>query len=142
MKQAVGRCWVDPIRKTDKAGYVRVEPLKQKPRKTMGGHYFAYTVLVGEVPEGMELDHVCKNPACYNPAHLEPVTHVENIRRSARFRNGVCPVCQVSLNEITAIKRREPQFFDGWIWRCRFCHNNLQRARWHRKKHAPQVVAI
>ena len=36
----------------------------------------------GPIPEGLELDHLCKNGKCVNPAHLEPVTHAENIRRS------------------------------------------------------------
>lgn len=37
----------------------------------------------GLVPDGMELDHTCRRRACVNPAHLEPVTHLENHRRSA-----------------------------------------------------------
>lgn len=46
-------------------------------------HVVAYEWLVGPVPEGMELDHVCRNRACIKPApeHLEPVTHRENVRR-------------------------------------------------------------
>lgn len=35
----------------------------------------------GPVPDGLELDHLCGQRACVNPEHLEPVTHVENIRR-------------------------------------------------------------
>ncbi len=50
-------------------------------------HRFAYELLVGPIPEGLELDHVkergCISPACVNPAHLEPVTHAENNRRAA-----------------------------------------------------------
>jgi hypothetical protein len=50
-------------------------------------HRHAYLTLVGPVPEGLELDHVkargCVGPACVNPAHLEPVTHAENMRRGA-----------------------------------------------------------
>jgi hypothetical protein len=36
----------------------------------------------GEVPEGLDLDHLCRNRLCINPAHLEPVTRSENLRRS------------------------------------------------------------
>lgn len=48
-------------------------------------HRFIYERLVGPIPEGMDLDHVkergCRYRDCVNPAHLEPVTHVENCRR-------------------------------------------------------------
>lgn len=46
-------------------------------------HVIAYNMLVGEVPAGMELDHLCRNRQCVNPAHLEPVTHRENVLRGA-----------------------------------------------------------
>jgi hypothetical protein len=36
---------------------------------------------IGPIPEGLQLDHLCRNRACINPAHLEPVTNLENLRR-------------------------------------------------------------
>lgn len=44
-------------------------------------HRFAYGLLVGPIPEGLVIDHLCRNRACVNPAHMEPVTAVENNRR-------------------------------------------------------------
>lgn len=45
-------------------------------------HRVSYEVFVGPIPDGLEMDHLCRNRACINPAHLEPVTHLENMRRS------------------------------------------------------------
>lgn len=48
---------------------------------TVKAHRFAYTILVGPIPDGLTLDHLCKVRHCINPAHLEPVTHQENLLR-------------------------------------------------------------
>jgi hypothetical protein len=44
-------------------------------------HRFVYEALVGPIPPGLDLDHLCRNRKCANPEHLEPVTRGENIRR-------------------------------------------------------------
>jgi hypothetical protein len=44
-------------------------------------HRHAWKTLVGAIPEGLQLDHLCRNPPCVNPKHLEPVTSAENMRR-------------------------------------------------------------
>jgi hypothetical protein len=44
-------------------------------------HRTVYMELVGEIPEGLELDHLCRTPCCCNPRHLEPVTHRVNCSR-------------------------------------------------------------
>lgn len=44
-------------------------------------HRLIWVTLVGPIPEGLELDHLCENQPCCNPDHLEPVTHAENTRR-------------------------------------------------------------
>lgn len=46
-------------------------------------HKFAYEFFVGRIPDGLELDHLCKDRGCVNPRHLEPVTHLENVRRGS-----------------------------------------------------------
>lgn len=50
-------------------------------RKAVPAHRFAYELLVGKVPDGLTLDHLCRNRACVNPAHLEPVTGRVNTLR-------------------------------------------------------------
>lgn len=49
--------------------------------RPMLAYRFAYLMLVGEVPEGLVLDHICEVKACVNPQHLEPITNQENLIR-------------------------------------------------------------
>lgn len=51
-------------------------------------HIIAYELIIGEVPKGLELDHLCRNPKCVNPKHLEAVTHRENILRGVAARKS------------------------------------------------------
>lgn len=54
-------------------------------RSSMTAHRYVYRRERGPIPAGLELDHLCRNKLCVNPAHLEPVTHAENMRRHAPF---------------------------------------------------------
>ena len=49
--------------------------------KNQAAHRVAYEWLVGPIPDGLELDHLCGVRNCVNPHHLEPVTHKENVAR-------------------------------------------------------------
>jgi HNH endonuclease len=55
-------------------------------KQRIQAHRWAYQELVGSIPEGLELDHLCRVRRCVNPAHLEPVTHSVNIMRSVPYR--------------------------------------------------------
>ncbi len=49
--------------------------------KMVGAHRVAYETAKGIIPDGLEIDHLCRNPGCVNPDHLEAVTHSENCLR-------------------------------------------------------------
>jgi hypothetical protein len=46
-------------------------------------------LLKGAIPDGLELDHLCRNPSCVNPDHLEAVTHQVNMSRAVPYRRSV-----------------------------------------------------
>jgi hypothetical protein len=77
----LGPCWEWTSARTP-SGYARV---KRQGRDSQA-HRVAYEVHVGPIPDGLELDHLCRNRGCVRPDHLEPVTHAENMRRGAPFR--------------------------------------------------------
>jgi hypothetical protein len=72
-----GCCWQWTKGKTNK-GYGSFHPSKGS---LVLAHRFSYELLVGPIPEGLVIDHRCRNRLCVNPDHLEPVTSGENTRR-------------------------------------------------------------
>lgn len=86
-------CWLW-IGTSGRCGYGRFHKTGQ--RVNVMSHRFAYEALVGPIPDGLQLDHLCRTPACVNPAHLEPVTPKENTLRGESFaaRNAIAMHCQ------------------------------------------------
>lgn len=76
----VGECWVWRGAKSTK-GYAT---FRDDSGKKVSVHRFAYQQFVGPIPDGLVLDHLCRNPGCCNPAHLEAVTNQVNVLRGAR----------------------------------------------------------
>lgn len=58
--------------------------------RTVQAHRLSYLSIVGPVPRGLVLDHLCRNRRCANPDHLEPVTLLENARRGLYAQQTHC----------------------------------------------------
>lgn len=69
----------------NRKGYGRI----QHRRVHSNAHRVVYELLVGAIPPGFHLDHLCLNTGCVNPAHMEPVTPAENVRRQHARRRMI-----------------------------------------------------
>lgn len=72
----LGPCW-QWIGGVNSSGYGQFY-IERQPHRS---HIISYRLIVGKVPEGLELDHLCRNRRCVRPTHLEPVTHRVNCLR-------------------------------------------------------------
>lgn len=79
-------CWVWQDA-PDRKGYGRLNV----HRIMRLAHRVVYELLVGPIPDGLILDHLCRNRICVRPDHLEPVTSVENTRRGVFPVKSECP---------------------------------------------------
>ena len=97
-----------------------------------GAHRWAWECCNGPVPEGMELDHLCRNRRCVRPDHLDAVTHRENCRRGSRgLLRSPAEQC-VRGHEFTPINTRLSQRERI----CRSCARERNRAWRAAQKHA------
>jgi hypothetical protein len=113
--------------------YPNLEITRDKVRTYFRAHRYSYTLLVGLIPHGLELDHRCNTPRCVNPQHLEPVTRTENNRRKGE-RTLVCKNGHIYTNESTYHSKR------GKV--CRICMAYYQRNRKAAKDRGEQFSSL
>ena len=77
--QRTSGCWIW-VGHVNNQGYGRF--FNRANGSHRSAHLLMYETLVGKVPRGLQLDHLCRNTRCVNPSHLEPVTPRENTLRS------------------------------------------------------------
>lgn len=111
----------------DADGYGEIVwPKVQGVRRYVGMvHRIYYEAVRAPIPAGLTLDHLCRNRACCNPAHLEPVTLAENIRRAAALVRQELDARGTCING-------HPYTDESVYWRggtrfCRICNRQAQR---------------
>jgi hypothetical protein len=118
------------------AGGYGIVPVARRSRLA---HRVAYELAIGPIPEGLQLDHLCRVRHCVNPAHLEPVTGAENTRRG--LASKINAERERSKTRCPAGHRFDTDntYPDARGWRgCRECRNEASRR--YRARKAAELV--
>lgn len=129
--------WMGKINRLGYGGLWVRDLTKTTGWRSVSAHRHAYETMVGPIPAGMDIDHKCRVRCCVNPDHLEPVTHLENVRRGisgivngGRMRAKThCPQGHPYSPENTRVRLNK----SGGVHReCRVC--DREKARLRRKR--------
>jgi hypothetical protein len=115
-------CWVWQA-SVDRDGYGNFS-IK---RKWVSAHRYSYTTHIGPIPDDLVIDHLCKNPSCVNPEHLEAVSQRTNILRgntiqARRAAITHCPQGHEYTADNTYIDKRNSRH-------CRACKRERYRVK-------------
>lgn len=130
-----GKCWIWTGYTSPKGyGTMKVNGV------TTSVHRVSYLLAKGAIPKGLVIDHLCCNPPCINPDHLEAVTNRENTKRG--FKNNPITHCNrgheliegniyVSTNPYSGVKQRA----------CKICAAETSRLRYQKKQLKQKLLA-
>lgn len=120
-------CWVWTA-SSQNGGYGRIG-LGTREQGVALAYRVSYQLMVGDIPEGLVLDHLCRNRTCINPYHLEPVTQSENLRRgdNARVARERCAKITHCAQGHEFTPENTGIHIEGYRF-CRICSRNAQRA--------------
>lgn len=126
--------WTGPV---GRGGYSKFTVWDKTVGKTLTYlvHRWMWEHFNGPIPEGLQIDHLCRVRRCVNPLHLEPVTPQENQLRAVPFnRRTHCKRGHELTTENTRLDPRQTQPERGFSMACRTCERARNRARYHRLK--------
>jgi hypothetical protein len=89
------KCW-NWCSTKDMKGYGKILRKRNGKKRAFMVHRISYETFIGPIPNGLVIDHLCDNPSCHNPTHLEPKTIYENAKRGVKkvkknfLNRGVC----------------------------------------------------
>ena len=116
--EPTGFCW-GWAGSIDAYGYGRLSIKTPRGWRDGKAHRLAYELLVGPIPHGLDIDHLCRMKHCVNPDHLQPVTRGENTRRHYSLRTH-CKSGHRWTPESTYVKPNGTRM-------CRLCKNERRR---------------
>jgi HNH endonuclease len=103
---------------------------------TFAAHRVVYTLLVGPVPDELVMDHLCRNPSCVNPAHLEPTTNYQNVVARTTLGGSAVNARKELCDRGHALAGANLVLAKDGHRNCRLCKLISQRARYGEKHRA------
>lgn len=117
-------CWVYLGQKCSRYAEVKIDNFR------IGIHRWSYIQHHGEIPNGYEIDHKCRNPKCWNPEHLQVLPRSENARRNKHAEANAAKTHCVHGHELTE---------DNTYWyashrRCKTCRSDVSLRQYLKRK--------